>query len=192
MSTPDLERLVKTRLAELMDLVNRKLPVKVGSKVRASIRENFRKGRFYNGQAWQTPLRTNLGLDGPGYGPLLSGTNTLMSSVDYIVGPARVTLRTVLVYAKIHNDGGEITVTKKMKGYFWSKYYDAGGNNNGSMTKEAEFWRNMALKQVGSTIKIPQRQFLGDDPEVTRIIQETIDKELFEFANKFANGSTNH
>lgn len=192
MAAPDLERLVKTRLAELMDLVNRKLPVKVGSKVRASIRENFRKGRFYNGQAWQPPLRTNLGLDGPGYGPLLSGTNTLMSSVDYIVGPARVTLRTVLVYAKIHNDGGEITVTKKMKGYFWSKYYDAGGNNNGSMTKEAEFWRNMALKQVGSTIKIPQRQFLGDDPEVTRIIQETIDKELFEFANKFANGSTNH
>lgn len=192
MPTPDIEGLVKTRLAELMDLVNRKLPVKVGSKVRASIRNNFRKSRFYNGQAWQTPLRTNLGLDGPGYGPLLSGTNTLMSSVDYIVGPARVTLRTVLVYAKIHNDGGEITVTKKMKGYFWSKYYDAGGNNNGSMTKEAEFWRNMALKQVGSTIKIPQRQFLGDDPEVTRIIQETIDKELFEFANKFANGSTNH
>ena len=68
MAAPDIEGLIQRRLAELMDLVNRKLPVKVGSKVRAYIRQNFRKGRFYNGQSWQTPLRTNLGLEGPGYG----------------------------------------------------------------------------------------------------------------------------
>ena len=175
-----------------MKLVNRDLPIKIGSKVRESIRENFRKGRFYKGEAWQTPLRTDVGIAGPGYGPLLSGTNTLMSSVDYIVGPARVTLRTVLVYAKIHNDGGQITVTPKMKSYFWSRYYDAGGSNKGEISKEAEFWRNMALKKVGSIIDIPQRQFMGEDPEVTRIVQETIEQELLKFANQFANGSTNH
>ena len=194
MPAPDLSNLVKTRLDELLKLVHRTLPVKVGSKVRASIRDNFRKGSFYGGQAWKPPLRLDedIGLSGPAYGPLLSGSNTLMSSVDYIVGPGRVTLRTVLVYAPIHNDGGEITVTKKMKGYFWGRYYEAGGHNKGNMSKEAEFWRNMAVKKVGSTIKIPQRQFMGEHPEVDRIIRETINKELMEFAKKFANGSTTH
>lgn len=194
MPAPDLSNLVKTRLDELLKLVNRTLPVKVGSKVRASIRDNFRKGSFYGGPAWQPPLRLdpNIGLAGPAYGPLLSGSNTLMSSVDYIVGPGRVTLRTVLVYAPIHNDGGEITVTKKMKSYFWAKYHEAGGQSQGNISKEAEFWRNMALKKVGSAIKIPQRQFMGEHPEVDRIVRETIDKELMEFAKKFTNGSTTH
>lgn len=191
MPAPDLQGEINRALKELMRLKDRVLPVKVGRAVRDSVRDNFRKGGFY-GQTWKPPMRTDLGFEGPSYGPMLSGTNHLMMSTDYVPEPGRVIIQNSLIYAQIHNEGGEITVTKKMKRYFWSKYYDAGGNNNGSMSKEAEFWRNMALKQVGSTIKMPQRQFMGDDPEVTRIVQETIEKELFEFAKKFTNGSTNH
>lgn len=188
MPSPDLSKLVNASLKDLLQLVNRTLPAKVGSKVQASIRQNFRKGSFYGGPAWKTPLR--LDSDGPAYGPLLSGSNTLMSSVDYIVGPGRVALRTVLIYAPIHNDGGEIAVTQKMKSYFWARYHEAGGNNEGEMSSEAEFWRNMALKKVGSTIKIPQRQFMGEHPEVDRIVRETITTELTKFVSKY--GSTTH
>lgn len=205
MPAPNLQEEINRALKELMRLKDRVLPVKVGRAVRDSVRDNFRKGGFY-GQTWKPPMRTDLGFEGPSYGPMLSGTNHLMMSTDYVAEPGRVIIQNSLIYAQIHNEGGDITVTKKMKGYFWSMYYKRGlvgemygkakGKKNrqkaDNLNAEAQFWRNMALKKVGSTIKIPQRQFMGEHPEVDRIIRETINKELMEFAKKFANGSTTH
>ena len=196
MPAPDLQGEINRAIQELMRLKDRVLPVKVGRTVRDSVRENFRKGGFY-GQPWTPPMRTSLGFDGPGYGPMLSGTNHLMMSTDYITEPGRVIIQNPLVYAQIHNEGGDITVTKKMKGYFWSMYYKRGlvgemygkakGKKNRqkaeTLNTEAEFWRNMALKKVGDKIKIPQRQFLGEHPEVNRIVQEVINQELLNFIN---------
>lgn len=194
MPVPDLQGEINRAVKELMRLKDRVLPVKVGRAVRDSVRENFRKGGFY-GTAWHTPMRTSLGFDGPGYGPLLSGKNHLMMSTDYIPEPGRVTIQNTLVYAAIHNDGGEITVTGRMKKYFWAQYYKKGlvggmyqeakGKRNQqkaeALNSEAEFWRNMALKQVGSKIKIPQRKFLGEHPEVTKLVQDIINTELTNF-----------
>lgn len=112
-------------------------------------------------------------------------------------------------YAKIHNEGGKIRVTAKMKKYFWAMYLKALGasgraffNEDGShshtiistdskalvkktlsskskraekMKAEAEMWKAMALMKVGSYIEIPQRQFLGDHPDVHRIIGKVVD-----------------
>ena len=195
MPVPDLQGIIQKQVKELIRLKDRVLPVKVGRAVRDSVRENFRKGGFY-GQPWTPPMRTSLGFDGPGYGPMLSGTNHLMMSTDYIPEPGRVTIQNTLVYAEIHNEGGEITVTKRMKSYFWSQYYKRGlvgslyaqakGKKNqekaDTFNKEAEFWRAMALKKVGSKVKIPQRKFLGEHPEVERIVQEIINTELSNFA----------
>ena len=72
MSAPNLQQEVQIKLQELLRLTNRVLPVKAGKAVRDSVRENFRKGGF-NGTLWQAPLRTQLGIAGPGYGSLLSG-----------------------------------------------------------------------------------------------------------------------
>lgn len=194
MPAPNLQGEINRAIQELIRLKDRVLPVKVGRAVRDSVRENFRKGGFY-GQPWTPPMRTSLGFDGPGYGPMLSGTNHLMMSTDYVAEPGRVIIQNSLVYAPIHNEGGEITVTTKMKSFFWSQYYKSGlvggmyeqakGKRNKqkaeAFNKEAEFWRAMALKKVGSTIKIPQRQFLGDHPEVTRIVQQIINTELTNF-----------
>lgn len=179
MPAPNLQLEVQKKLQELLRLTNRVLPVKVGRAVRDSVRENFRKGGFY-GTPWQAPLRTQLGIGGPGYGPLLSGTNHLMMSTDYIPGEGRVIIQNTLVYAPIHNDGGSITVTAKMKGFFWSQHYKARGDAK-ELSTEAQFWRNMALKKVGSQIKIVQRQFLGEHPEVNRIVSEIVNKELTNF-----------
>lgn len=198
MPVPDLQGIIQKQVKELIRLKDRVLPVKVGRAVRDSIRENFRKGGFY-GAAWSPPMRIEQGFDsGPGYGTLLSGTNHLMMSTDYFPEPGRVTIQNTLVYAQIHNDGGEITVTKRMKQFFWSQYYKKGlvggmyerGKSKQkaeALSKEAEFWRNMALKKVGSTIKIPQRQFMGEHPEVDRIIREIINNELSKFAQNGIN-----
>lgn len=201
MPVPDLQGIIQKQVKELLLLKDRVLPVKVGRAVRDSIRENFRKGGFY-GAAWSPPMRIEQGFDsGPGYGTLLSGTNHLMMSTDYFPEPGRVTIQNTLVYAQIHNDGGEITVTKRMKQFFWSQYYKKGlvggmyerGKGKKSkqkaeaLSKEAEFWRNMALKKVGSTIKIPQRQFMGEHPEVDRIVREIINNELSKFAQNGIN-----
>ena len=202
MPAPDLQGIIDKKVKELLLAKDRILPVKVGRAVRDSIRQNFRKGGFY-GQAWTTPMRTELGFDGPGYGPLLSGTNNLMMSTDYFPSPGRVIIQNSLAYAQIHNEGGEITVTKRMKSYFWAMYYKRGsvgemygkakGKKNRlkaeAFNQEAEFWRAMALKKVGDKIKIPKRQFMGNDPEVDKIVTAIIEQELLKITS---NGSTTH
>ena len=94
----------------------------------------------------------------------------------------------------IHNDGGEIVVTKRMKRFFWHKYYEATGafgrRKDGKLRKdkrnvrldtEADFWMFMALKKAGSTIRIPRRRFLGTSPEVEKAVREIVEENLTEY-----------
>lgn len=87
-------------------------------------------------------------------------------------------------------------VTAKMKRFFWYKYYEATGSfgrkKNGErrndkrtqqLSTEADFWRFMALKRAGTTIRIPRRRFLGAGPEVERIVREIIEENLNEYFN---------
>ena len=185
MPAPDIAKEIKLSLKDLEKLAKDTVPRAVGIEVSELFKSNFDKGGFF-GQPWQTPLRIPAGLPGPEHGPLLSGTNHLRSSIKYDHMPWRTIVYTIVHYAGIHNEGGEITVTKRMKGHFWGNYKEAGGYNHGNMSKEAMFWRNMALKKEGSKIRIPKRQFMGDHPEVRRKIEETIDNQL----KKYINGIT--
>lgn len=78
-------------------------------------------------------------------------------------------------YAQIHNEGGEITVTRKMQKYFWAMYLQSSGKvtskkdgsasrskRNVQLSSKAAFFKSMALKKVGSRIKIHKRQFIGE------------------------------
>jgi phage gpG-like protein len=98
-------------------------------------------------------------------------------------------------YAEIHNEGGEITVTEKMKRFFWAKAYEAGGKTrtkSGKKSKsksadkwgkQAEIFKGLALKKVGSKIKIPQRQIIGNAPEVNASIKRIADFHINELLN---------
>lgn len=189
MPAPDIEQMVRQNLEDLKKLYLRTLPVKVGRAVQSSVRENFRKGRFYSDQAWQTPLRTSLGFRGAAgqYGPLLSGTNHLMMNTDYEPLPGRVIIRNTEVYAATHNDGEEIGVTERMKRFFWAKHLEHK-ERMGVEAPETEFWKRMALKKPGSRIKIPRRHFLGPSKEVDAIVKDVVDKELQEFIKTHSNG----
>ena len=192
MSAPNLEQKVEKAVKDLLEVKNNVLPVVIGKEVVSSVRGNFRSGGFY-GAKWKAPLRTELGFKGAAgrYGPLLSAERHLMDSTDYIPGNGRVTIRNNTVYASVHNQGADIRVTPRMRRFFWARYYETAGAvkktkggkrsqsaANQAISREAEFWKNMALKKVGSKIRIPQRQFLGENSEVERIVRDNINKAL--------------
>lgn len=152
--------------------------------------KNFERQAFFS-EAWQrrkSPTR-------PG-GHILVDTGTLRRSIHSVIKEKSIVFRSDLPYASIHNEGGEIKVTAKMKRFFWHKYYETTGSfgrrKDGSSRKdkrtvqlstEAEFWKFMALMKVDSTIKIPKRQFLGTSPEVEQTIREIIEENITDYFN---------
>jgi len=94
-------------------------------------------------------------------------------------------------YAEIHNEGGEIVVTEKMKAFFWAKYYEnenkqstnqrgerRNAKQNKQLSQDALFWRNLALKKVGDKITIPQRQFMGENEELKTLLENELNNFL--------------
>lgn len=151
---------------------------------------NFERQAFFS-EAWarrKSPTR-------PG-GSILTDTGNLRKSIGSRMTENSIVFYTTLPYAAIHNDGGDIKVTGKMKRYFWHKYYEATGSfgrrKDGTprkdkrtvqLTTEAEFWKFMALKKEGSTVKIPRRRFLGTSPEVEQAVREIIEENITEYFN---------
>lgn len=151
---------------------------------------NFERQAFFS-EAWQrrkSPTR-------PG-GSILIDSGTLRRSIQSRTTETGITFFTTLPYAGIHNDGGEIRVTRRMKRFFWAKYYESTGafgrKKNGErrndkrtvqLSTEAEFWKCLALMKEGSTIKIPRRRFLGVSPEVEQAVREIIEENITEYFN---------
>ena len=145
---------------------------------------NFQRQAFFD-RPW--PRHASSAIR-PG-GHLLVNTGQLRGSILTDVRTnsqgGTVTFRSDLPYAAIHNSGGTITVTPKMRRFFWARYYEAQGkkkrrSSSTTLIPEAEFWRNMALKPIGSVINIPQRQFIGSHNNVTRRCEDIIKRALNE------------
>nr|DAN38920.1 MAG TPA: tail morphogenesis protein [Caudoviricetes sp.] len=118
---------------------------------------------------------------------LLVQSGTLRRSIRSRImeGGKGVEITSSVPYAKIHNEGGSITVTRRMKGYFWIKYRQAvggiartkarkarNGRKNRQISRDAEFYKAMALKKTGSRIMIPRRQFIGRHPDLEKLLDE--------------------
>ena len=65
-------------------------------------------------------------------------------------------------------------VTARMKKFFWYKY---------KATRD-DAWKWMALMKVGTKITIPQRQFLGDHPEVRKRAEAVVSRNLQRFSQE--------
>lgn len=159
---------------------------------------NFERQKFFT-EPWQrrkSPVRS----EGRA---ILTDTSRLRKSIKKQVAAGTVSFTSDLPYAPIHNEGGEIVVTEKMKRFFRAKFYEVqkpfGRKEKEKPTRsraltdagfyawtatmtmknaEAEFWRALALKKAGSVIKIPRRRFIGYHAEIDRIIQNAIDATL--------------
>lgn len=150
--------------------------------------QNFERQAFFS-KAWtrrKSPTR-------PG-GHILVDTGALRRSIQSRTTENSIIFETTLPYAAIHNDGGEIIVTKKMKRFFWAKYYETTGSfgrkkdegprkdkRTTQLSTEAEFWKFLALMKVGNAIQIPRRRFLGTSPEVEQIVREIIEENITEY-----------
>ena len=119
--------------------------------------KNFERKAFFT-RSWKKRADPNA------KGSLLLVTGTLRRSIRSEVRGNGVRFTSAVPYASIHNEGGKITVTAKMKRFFWYKY---------KITKD-EMWKRMALMTVGKVITMPQRQFIGDGKHTQEIIKGVI------------------
>lgn len=81
--------------------------------------KNFERKAFFN-RKWKPRRRS-------GKGTLMMVTGKLRRSLRSSVNGRSITWTSSEPYAAIHNEGETITVTAKMKRFFWAKYYEAGG-----------------------------------------------------------------
>lgn len=94
-------------------------------------------------------------------------------------------------YMGLHNRGGKIKITLRMRKFFWAMYYKNAGSitysvkkrqandtkRNRTLSGKAQFWRNMALTKK-TAFTIPQRQVIGDHPRVRQATREIIHQNL--------------
>lgn len=104
----DLEKLVK----QYIDLTISDIRVEATEM----FDKNFQREAFFN-EKW---ARRKFNDDDTKN--ILTGTGALRKSIISKVEGNKVVIETTLPYASIHNEGGTITVTVGMKGYYCSKY----------------------------------------------------------------------
>ncbi len=146
--------------------------------------KNFERKAFFDTQWKETRMPNQKG-------SLMMRTGSLRQSINHTIAGTEITWLSSLPYALIHNEGGEIKVTHKMKSFFWAMYYKSGGKeaekNGGELNQEQVAWKAMALAPVGRVITIPKRQFIGNHPMVDQAIEncfEASKNEVEQFINK--------
>jgi len=128
---------------------------------------NFERKAFFD-EMWTPEKMKN------SRGSQMLRTGTLRASIHQTILNDIITWQSSLPYASIHNEGGEITVTAKMKKFFWAMFYKNGGKQlkEEELPAEAMQWKYLALMKVGTKLKIPKRQFIGEHPQVHQVIQD--------------------
>ncbi len=148
---------------------------------------NFTRKGFF-GKKWAATKFANP------RGSLMLRSGNLRSGIQSKLDGGSIRYTSNQPYAAIHNSGGEITVTKRMRGYFmWrlkevrKKYRSKKDGSrrkdkyNRRVSDEEQFYRAMVGKKVGSKIIIPQRQFIGNSPETEQIIQGVVKENIDAF-----------
>lgn len=122
--------------------------------------QNFTRGGFF-GTKWKDKAN--------GEASTLQGGGRLRRSLRGSTRKDAVVFSSSEKYAAIHNEGGQIEVTPKMRRFFWAKYY-----SEGKTSAKAQMYRGLALKKVGDKIQIPQRQYIGDAPQVRKAVESIV------------------
>ena len=138
----------------------------------AFFKESFDKGGFtdVSFQKWedrkQPDYRTG--------GALLNATGFLKDSIEVAKKDSNsITFGSYAPYAKIHNEGGIVSIplTPKMKKYFWAMF---------KKTNDSK-WKYMALsKKNNIVIKFPKRQFMGHSTTMMKQLDQEIKKLILE------------
>lgn len=162
------------KLQEAKEYLSRDVTTVIGVEAVKHFKNNFMEEGF-DGDKWaarQTKNRlSKLILTGQGSGDHLG------DSIDYKEQGDTVTIYSDKLYAQIHNEGGEIAVTPKMKKFFWFKSQEA---KDAGDADAAEQYKWMALSQ---TITIKQRKFMGSSEVLNEKIVDKITRDLTQILN---------
>ncbi|MGQ1929586.1 hypothetical protein [Ornithobacterium rhinotracheale] len=159
-------------------------------KISEEFDRNFERKAFFD-KKWKQPKLINR------RGSVMMRTGKLRRSIKSKLTQKGVVFTSAMPYADMLNNGGEIIVTEKMKRFFWAMYYKSAGaikttktgkvsksKRNQRLSLEAEQWKALALKKVGSKMKIEPRQFIGHHPQIDNAIREIVNKNLKELEIK--------
>ena len=142
--------------------LRRRLPNKIAIAVVNFFKRNFRVGGFVDKPftKWDAPKNPKKTRS------TLVESGTLRRGIKKI----KVTLNRVVVgvskfikYAQIHNEGGKIPITPKMRRKFWAMYKESGN----------VFYKNMALTQK-THIDMPERRYIGDSAALDITLQRML------------------
>ncbi len=157
--------------------------------------KNFERKGFFD-QAWSPTKHTK------STGSLMMRTGALRRSIKASVSGSQIKFTSSEPYASLHNDGGAVKVTVKMKRFFWAMHRVALGKSHSTASgrkrtkkaaerynKEAAQWKSLALKKVGTTINVTKRQFIGWHnsltPGIKHIVETRLDEALADIAKKY-------
>lgn len=137
---------------------------------------NFERKAFFSGAPWK-PTKYPVSR-----GSLLVRSSAMRTSIkSEIQGDERLEYSSSKPYTRIHNEGGTINMpARKQILHFNKKGRFSKNNKNASYGQKA---------RVGAySVEIPQRQFVGDAPEVNKIIKEVVHDNVKQAAKDFFNG----
>ena len=171
------------------------MPAVIGQAAVNHFQENItkRQGVPNNGSLQRFKNRVFENNRGRGKG-ILNDTGNLVDSIKIInrsPNSVNVGIRaSEIPYAEIHQQGGKVSVTDKMRKFFWAQYYqhvavtahirsNKGRKSSAPNTnQEAAFWKAMALKRKNTAIHIPKRQFMVVTPDLEKAILRAIQTEM--------------
>jgi phage gpG-like protein len=189
-SKREMERIIREATLAIHD----KIPRAIAVLAKNHYRNNFRLGGF-DGKPWKTTWRQQLGVGAEkGYKPLTSKTLTLMNSIDTKIEDTAVHVLSDLDYSLIHNEGGDIPVTRKMRRFFWAKFYAAGGKGakDGKIPPLAKKWLYLALAAQGKKkFKMPKRMYIGESNKLNDVITKKIESIIYAIINGTNNAGSN-
>lgn len=155
--------------------------------------KNFERKAFFD-KPWENTKIPNR------KGSLMMRTGKTRRSIRSKQSNNDISWSSSMPHASLMNEGGEIIVTEKMKRFFWAMYYKANGavtktskgdtrNNqrNKKLSEEAATWRALALQKVGAKMKVKQRQFIGDHPQVRQRIEQIVNLNMKELEKEIFN-----
>jgi len=170
MTPEQFMELLRKKHSQLYSAIHVTLPIKIGVKAKNFFTDCFRRGQSPTGQTWPVTKRQLSGSKSAasGYGPLLSGRTHLMRSIESHPGDANVTITNPLLYAVVHNDGfdGTVSIPQHTRNLSLS---------NKRKGKKTDGKTSTVIKAHSRHMHIPQRQFIGPSPQLNDVIKKELE-----------------
>jgi len=159
-----------SKLRAVKDYLQNDVVDVVGTEAVNQFKRNFETESLGGSSKWAS--RKTLREGGTNGQKILSKSGELSESIEYKKSGRTAIITTDKPYAELHNEGGTIAVTPKMKRFFWAKHKEFKDAGNLELASQ---YKGLALAK---TLTFPQRQFIGESPELIDAIEKKVLKDL--------------